>query len=229
MPKLFIGFTVLLLAAIAILVTPWFPSTVSSPIAQTFTATLTGAFTNYQGVTVYSLPNPVEFPPGSWSFEQWDIFLSQNFTLQAGREYQLATTMECQPSCYLLVLRAISNSWTGPALFYEDGTAYLNNTGQASFVASVTGPYQVMMYHERIGSGTVNAVSITTIQAQTIEVLQTGYITAESTVYSEVALRPYIILGVLPSLMTLIIVGCLAVIIFLLDRTWKQSSSITKS
>jgi hypothetical protein len=131
-------------------------------------------------------------------------------------------SMKCQ-GCVVWVNAAFSAGknlaangvYTGPPVEEVSDAAVLNSTGGTTFGVPATGPYAVFM--ACVGaptcySGTVDSLSITTSQAQVGEVLQTGYITAGSTVYSRTVVRLYTVLGTLLSLMVLSFVGLVVII-----------------
>jgi len=80
------GLIILLATVSVLLVTPWYQVSTTQELTQTSTSTLTSMFivssTNYQTVTIYSLPNTVQLPTPYFGF-----WLSHNFTLQAGQAY----------------------------------------------------------------------------------------------------------------------------------------------
>lgn len=207
---------VLIVAAIAI-VLPWYPLTTSQVVPQTqsYTTQFEVPTTSYQTVTAYTLPGPVEVqsvnygpptPPCSagWYYCKPGGFQSQPFNLQSGVSYTV-TVNECQ-ACGMYVEQEFGGYNT---------YASITGSGEASFVAPASGSYEIYASSGADGStnpGMLNAVLISGSIPQSVELAQTltTYSTTSVTQYSQAAVSPYTILGVLPSAA---IIGILVIVV----------------
>ena len=194
---------VLIVVAIA-LFAPWYSVTTSQvvPEIQNYTTQFEEATTNYQTVTIYTMPNPVNLPTPYFGF-----WLSQSFELVGGSTYNIYVT-ECT-ICYLVFEEYSSNV-----------TLFTMGSGERSFVAPMTGSYDVLVQLLGLGSGTIYSVTITQVEAQSTEVAQTltTYSTTNVTQYSQTTVPPYTILGAVASTAILILLALILVLSILVNQ-----------
>jgi len=218
-----------LLVALVVLVTPWYQITTSNQASQTFTSEFGIPSTNYQSITPYSLPRPVNFA----TMAKLPIakylglfYITPNFTLQVDLTYELTTTMNCQ--CWVQLFVA-ANSYNG-----SFGVTIIGS-GQRSFTPPFTGDYYIYIQPDPMSTiviggvrmaplGTVSTVVVTGVEAQTVAVPQTTYWTKVSTVYSQLSVPPYASLGSASTTLIVLLLCALVAIAVVIDRNLLRPS-----
>jgi ribosomal protein L40E len=206
--------SVIVLAAITlVLVVPWYPLTTSQGSTSVFNVPTT----NYQTVTVYSLPTPVNYPTSNdliWG----GYWMSSDFNLEAGSTYNLDAT-QCQ-NCEILIQYNPTPNSAGTTLQCGSTPCGMMGSGQTSFVAPNTGSYNLLGENfNHPFSGAISSISITTEEAQSSEVAQTTHNTA----YLTNLVPPFVVLGVLPSALILILVVGAVLFMFFREKSSSRS------
>jgi hypothetical protein len=224
-----VSLIVLVVAAI-VLVSPWYQVTTSqvAPTTANYTTQFEVPTVNYQTVTVYTLPSPVQLqsdsygppsPPCSTAWYYCNVaafWHSANITLQTGNVTYTVTVSECQQCSifFSAVVPAGSTPLTAPQVNID---VSLSGSGGTSFVVPASGIYQIVAASDV--AGMVNNISITASIPQIVVLTQTlsTYSTTSVTQYHQFTVAPYTILGTTASAVILALL-VVVVLTMLFDR-----------
>ena len=204
---------------ILVLVTPFFPVSVSHEVVQTnsYVTQLQASTTTYDVRTVYSLEKVVTLkglvgPPAT------AIFVSTEFALQRNFTYDVKVT--CQPCdvrngsiAYFSLFPQGNNTLLGYPLRYD-----APGQGHGTLTVSKSGVYGIVMYC--VDSCTLSTLSVTISIPYGFQLTKTltTYNTATMTQHSQTTVPIYTILGMLISAVILVFAVLLVVLSILFDR-----------
>lgn len=230
---------IVLVVAIVVLIMPWYQVTTSQivPQTQSYTTQFEVPTTNYQIVTVYTLPSPVELhsanygppsPPCATSFFYCNsnaFWHSENFSLQTGVIYTV-TVNEC-PECSLW-FEGIAPSGSTPPLTGPQFNinVSVDGSGEESFAAPASAMYQVVVGYGGSYNTTamLHAISIIGSVPQDVTLTQTltAYSTRSVTTYAQTTVSPYTTVGVTASATVLVMLVLMVVLSIFFERQKRQ-------
>jgi hypothetical protein len=209
----------ILVVTILVLVTPFFPVSVSHEVVQTnsYVTQLQASTTTYEVRTVYSLAEAVALkglvgPPAT------AIFVSTEFALQSKLTYEVKVT--CQPCdvkngsiAYFSLFPQGNNTLLGYPLRYD-----VPGQGHGTLTVSKSGVYGIVMYC--IDSCTISTLSVTASIPYSFQLTETAttYDTVTMTQHSQTTAPIYTILGMSVSAMILVFSALLVVLSILAHK-----------
>jgi len=209
----------ILVVTILVLVTPFFPVSVSHEVVQTnsYITQFPASTTTYEMRTVYSLEKVVTLkglvgPPAT------AIFVSTEFALQSNFTYEVKVT--CQPCdvrngsiAYFSLFPQGNNTLLGYPLRYD-----VPGQGHGTLTVSKSGVYGIVMYC--VDLCTLSSLSVTIGIPYGFQLTKTltTYNTVTMTQHSQTTVPIYTILGMLISAVIIVLAALLVVLSILFDR-----------